>query len=81
MTKEHKIIIYRTQLCTWCHRAEEFFKANNIKFTTIFVDRDRKAAEEMIRKSGQMAVPVTDINGDIIIGDDVDSFKRLLNIN
>ena len=75
---EHKVITYRTTMCPWCHRAEEFFKANNVEFTSINVARDLNAAREMTQKSGQMGVPVIDIDGHIIVGYDVLSFKKLL---
>ena len=41
---------------------------------------DQKAADEMIKKSGQMGVPVVDIDGQIIIGFDKEKINQLLNI-
>ena len=78
MAKEHKVLLYRTKLCIWCHKTEELFKEKKIKFKQIFVDTDHKAAQEMIKKSGQMGVPVIDIDGTIVVGYDVDSFRKLL---
>ena len=80
MAKEHKILLYRTKSCIWCHKTEEFFKEHKIKFTNIKVDEDQKAAQEMIKKSGQMGVPVIDVDGQIIVGYDVDSIKKALGI-
>ncbi|MEK6862598.1 MAG: glutaredoxin domain-containing protein [Nanoarchaeota archaeon] len=80
MKKEHDIIIYRTRNCIWCHKAAELFKQHNIKFKEIYVDKDYKAAQEMIKKSGQIGVPVIDINGKIIVGYDLEAFKKLLGI-
>ena len=48
--------------------AKEFFKKNDVAYTEINVEEDEAAAEEMIEKSGQLGVPVIDINGEIIIG-------------
>lgn len=78
--KEHKVTLWRTISCPWCHKAEELFKQHKIKFTNIYVDKDHKAAQEMIKKSGQMGVPVIDIDGQIIVGYDVDSIKKALNL-
>ncbi len=75
-----KIILYRTEHCPWCHKAEEFFKAHKISYATKDVGEDDKAAEEMIKKSGQRAVPVIDIDGAIIIGYDEPAFKKALKI-
>lgn len=80
MVKEHNVIIYRTNSCIWCHKVAELFKEKGIKFKEVYVDRDPKAAQEMIKKSGQMGVPVIDIDGKIVIGYDVGSFKELLGI-
>ncbi len=76
--KEHKVTIWMTNSCPWCHKSVEFFKEHKIKFKEIFVDKDHKAAQEMIKKSGQMGVPVIEIDGQIIVGYDVDSIKVAL---
>lgn len=54
--------------------------ANGIKFQEINVDEDKAAAEEMVRKSGQRGIPVTEIDGDIIIGFDRQRLAKLLGI-
>ena len=41
---------------------------------------DQARALEMLTKTGQMGVPVIDINGDIIVGFDKDKIKRALEI-
>jgi glutaredoxin-like YruB-family protein len=48
--------------------AKEYFKSKNIKYKEVNVQEDHKAAEEMIEKSGQMGVPVIEIDGKIIVG-------------
>ena len=75
-----KIILYSTQECQWCHRTREFFKQNKIKFKDINVDEDKKALEEMVKKSGQEGVPVLDIDGKIIVGYDEEKLRELLKI-
>lgn len=74
------IIVYSTQTCPWCHRVKEFLKANNKEFKDLDVGRDRVAAMEMVQKSGQMGVPVIDIDGEIIVGFDKERISELLNI-
>jgi len=74
------ITVYSTPTCPWCFRTKEFLKQNNITFKDVDVSRDRAGAMEMIEKSGQMGVPVIDINGEIIIGFDKERIKDLLNI-
>jgi len=48
--------------------AKDYLKSKNVKFKEINVGKDPKAAREMIEKTGQMGVPVIEINGKIIIG-------------
>ena len=62
------ISMYTTPTCTYCNKAKDFFRKNNIRFTEYNVARDQRRADEMMRKTGQMGVPVIDINGKIIIG-------------
>jgi len=73
-----KIKVYSTPTCPWCHRAKEFLKEKGIKFEDIDVSKDKKAAAEMVEKSGQMGVPVLDINGKIIIGFDEPAIEKAL---
>ncbi len=75
-----KVKIYSTPRCGYCHSEKEFLKENGIEFEDFNVFSDLKAREEMISKTGQMGVPVTDIDGQIIIGFDRGKIKKLLNI-
>lgn len=72
--------VYSTPTCPWCIRAKNFLKEHNIAFKEFDVSSDEKAKKEMIEKSGQMGVPVLDINGEIIIGFDAERIKSLLKI-
>jgi len=62
------IKIYSTPTCPWCRKAKEWLKKKRIPFQDFDVVEDEKAREEMINKSGQMAVPVLDIDGEIMVG-------------
>ena len=71
---------YSTSTCPYCVQLKEFLKENNIEFEDIDVAADQKAAQEMIDKSGQMGVPVADIDGEIIIGFNKPKIIELLKI-
>lgn len=77
----HKVTVYSTPTCPYCHMAKEYFKKNGVKYTDVDVAADAKKAEEMIRKSGQMGVPVIDIDGTIIVGYDLPAIKKALGMN
>ena len=62
------ITVYSTPSCGYCNMAKDYFKKNRIPFTDYNVATDPKKAEEMVKKSGQMGVPVIDVNGSIIVG-------------
>lgn len=62
------IKIYSTPACGYCKMAKEFLTSHNIPFTDVNVAADPKEREEMVEKSGQLGVPVFDIDGQIIVG-------------
>ena len=72
--------VYSTPTCPWCIRAKQFLKENNIYFQDIDVSSDQIAADEMMKKTGQMGVPVLDIDGQIIVGFDKEKIKQLLGL-
>lgn len=75
-----KVKIYTTSWCVYCKAAKQFFNENNIKYEEKDVEHDLKARKEMFEKSGQMGVPVIDIDGQIIVGFDRDAIKKALNL-
>lgn len=77
---DKKIKIYSTPTCPYCIRAKQFLKDNNIAFEDIDVSANQEAAQEMIQKSGQMGVPVLDIDGEIILGFDKERIKQALGL-
>lgn len=78
MAKQVKI--YSTPTCPYCKMTKQFLQENNIQFTDINVADDQAAAEEMVERSGQMGVPVLDIEGEIIVGFDKGKIKKALGI-
>lgn len=75
-----KVIIYSTPTCPFCHSAKEFLKENKVDYEEKDVSTDQAARAEMLQQSGQMGVPVIDINGQIIVGFDREKIKQLLNL-
>jgi glutaredoxin-like YruB-family protein len=75
-----KIKIYSTPTCPYYIRAKQFLKDNSIIFEDVDVSANAQAGQEMIEKSGQMGVPVLDIDGQIIVGFDKEGIKRALGL-
>ncbi|MFA5156732.1 MAG: glutaredoxin domain-containing protein [Candidatus Omnitrophota bacterium] len=78
MTKSVKV--YSTSTCPYCIRVKQFLKDNNIAFEDVDVASNEKEAELMVEKSGQMGVPVLDIDGEIIVGFDKERIKEALGL-
>ena len=74
----HTVTIYSTPTCPFCEQAKVYLTQKGIPFTDKDVSADHAAAQEMIQKSGQMGVPVIDIDGKIIIGFQKEQLDALL---
>lgn len=75
-----KVVVFSTPTCSFCNMAKSYFREKGIKFTDIDVSRDQTAARDMVRRSGQMGVPVIDIGGKIIVGFNRPQINTLLGI-
>ena len=72
--------VYSTPTCPYCMRLKAFLKEKGVSFEDIDVSRDRTKTEEMVQKSGQMGVPVVDIDGTIIVGFDKGAIMKELGL-
>lgn len=75
-----KVKVYSTPVCPYCVMAKDFLREHKIDFEDIDVAKDREAAKAMIEKSGQMGVPVIEIEDKIIIGFNKEEIKKALGI-
>jgi glutaredoxin-like YruB-family protein len=75
------VTVYTSPGCSWCTTIKRHLQEYGISYREVDVSRDRKAAEEMVRRSGQQGVPQTDINGEIVVGFDKTRLNLLLGIN
>lgn len=75
--KDDKAIIYTTPWCQFCKNVEEYLNEQGVAYEKIDVQADQAKAQEMIDKSGQMGVPVTEVKGEVIVGWDKPKFEAL----
>ena len=75
------ITIYSTPTCVYCKMAKQFLGEHKIAYTEKDVASDAAAREEMVKKSGQLGVPVIDIDGQIIVGFDRKKISELLHVS
>ena len=74
------VVIYTTPTCVYCKAAEEVFQEHNVQYEEKDVVQDEQAREDMIQKSGQLGVPVIDVNGEIVVGFNKQRLAELLGI-
>ena len=75
------IKIYSTPTCVYCRMTREFLDQHSIPYTDFNVAQDAERRDEMIQRSGQMGVPVIDVDGQLIIGFDKARLMTLLGLN
>jgi len=75
-----KVIVYSSNFCPWCDKAKEFLNENNVEFEERNVQENPDYGKEMQEKTGQLGVPVIDIDGKIIIGFNVGALKEALGL-
>ena len=75
-----KIRVYSTPTCSHCRDLKRFLDEKGIEYEEIDVSRERDAAKEMVEKSGQLGVPVMDVDGKIVVGFDREKVKETLGI-
>lgn len=76
-----KVVIYSTPSCQYCNMTKEFLAQHSVEYVNHDVSQDEAMRNEMIEKSGQMGVPVIDIEGDIIVGFDQEKIAELLGLD
>ncbi len=75
-----RIIVFSTPSCPWCNRVKRYLKEKGFRYRDIDVSKDEKAARDVVRKTGQMGVPVILINNRPIVGFNKAEIDRLLKI-
>lgn len=77
----HTVLVYSTATCPYCIRLKQFLAEKNIAYENFDVGADRVKADEMVRKSGQLGVPVIEIDGRIIVGFDRPKIQQALGLS
>ncbi len=75
------VTVYSASWCAFCHAAKQYLDKLGIEYTEKDIEENREYAEEVVAKSGQMGIPVIDINDEIIIGFDRPKIDNALRDN
>lgn len=79
--RKHRVLVFTTPTCSWCQRLKTYLRERNVQFREIDVFRDATAARDLVRRTGQMGVPVIEIDGRPIVGFDKPQIDRLLGLS
>ncbi len=77
---KHSVTVFSTPTCPWCSRLKSYLREQQIAFKDVDVSRDAIAAQEMVRRSGQMGVPQAWIDGQVVVGFDRKRVDALLGL-
>jgi len=80
MEQKHKIKIFSTHTCPYCDMVKRYLDEKGMEYEDVNVSSDPKAREEMGEKSGQMGVPVLEINDQVVVGFNKEKINNLLDI-
>jgi glutaredoxin 3 len=69
-TPGHRVVVFSTPTCVWCSKAKTYLRSRGVAFRDVDVSRDPAAARDLVRRTGQMGVPVIEIDGRPIVGFD-----------
>ena len=72
------VSVYSTPTCVYCSKVKDYLREHQVGFVDYDISRDERKADEMIHKSRQMAVPVIDFNGTVVVGFDKSRLDQLI---
>jgi glutaredoxin-like YruB-family protein len=75
---DKRVVVYSTSTCHYCAKAKDYLSQKRISFVEHNVVDDKNAIKEMMKKSGQMGVPVMLVDDEVIVGFDQAKLDKLL---
>lgn len=81
---DKKVIVYSTNWCGYCSAEKDWLEHNKIEFVEKNVEEDLEAQKELFQKMGPSymgGVPVTDVDGEMVLGFDRERLRNLLGIS
>lgn len=68
MTGSHNVTIYSTSTCPYCQQAKKYLGDKGVAYVDKDVGADLQARDEMVKRTGQLGVPVIDVDGKVVVG-------------
>ncbi|MEZ5114989.1 MAG: glutaredoxin domain-containing protein [Candidatus Nanopelagicales bacterium] len=76
----HQVVVFTTPTCSWCTKVKAYLRQNRVPFREVDVSRNQSAARDLVRRTGQMGVPVVQIDGKHIVGFDKAAIDKRLGL-
>ena len=78
---DHTVTIYSAPWCPYCKQAKSYLKDHGVAFMDVDIEKDPTAGEMIVKKSGQMGIPVIEVDGKrIIVGFDRPALREVLGL-
>ncbi|MCK5589320.1 MAG: glutaredoxin family protein [Candidatus Pacebacteria bacterium] len=78
---QKKVIVYSTPTCMHCNMVKEYFDEKGVKYESIDVIENQEKGKYIVEKTGQMGVPVVEIDGEFVIGFNQPLIAEKLNLS
>ena len=62
------IKVYSISDCPWCQKVKKYLELRQVKFQEVNIESDLEGRKELLALTKQLSVPVTSINGRLIVG-------------
>ena len=79
--RRHRVLVFTTPTCSWCTRVKNYLVQQRVPFREVDVSKDASAARDLVRRTGQMGVPVVEIDGRPVVGFDKSRIDQLLGLS
>lgn len=74
----NEIKVYTTNTCPYCTMMKNFLNEKELPFEEVNVQQDPIAADRLVKATGEMGVPQTEINGQWVLGFDPEKVMQLV---
>jgi glutaredoxin len=72
------VVVYTTSWCPWCRKTLAWLDEQGVAYVNKDIERNLAWRRELIEKTGQAAIPVVEIHGELVRGFDPQRMNELL---
>ncbi|MDY0404257.1 glutaredoxin domain-containing protein [Virgibacillus sp. 179-BFC.A HS] len=73
------VTVYTTSSCAYCAMLKNFLTDQNISFDEVNVENNLEMMNHIVRTTGQMDVPQSEVNGNWVVGYDPEGIMQAMN--